>query len=121
LAEKLVIICTRGVDDAELATIPFVMATAAQASEMEVVLAFQSNGVMLAKKGIAEHVTAAGFPPLKELMDIYLEEGGEMFVCGPCVQARKLDAENDFVAGATVVSGATLVAEIAEAVNVLTY
>lgn len=66
------------------ATIPFVMATTAQASDVEVVLGFQANGVLLIREGIAQHVFAAGFPPLKELLDIYLESGGKLLVCGPC-------------------------------------
>ncbi|WP_345105738.1 hypothetical protein [Candidatus Villigracilis vicinus] len=38
------------------------MATAAQASDVEVVLGFQANGVMFITKGIAEHVFASGLP-----------------------------------------------------------
>ena len=72
------------------------------------------------RKGCAEHVFAAGFPPLKELLDNYLEMGGQLLVCGPCVQARQIDAA-EFVEGATIVSAATFVAQISEANNVLVY
>ena len=121
MAEKLVIICTHGPEDPERATLPFVVATAAQASDVEVVMGFQVNGVMLAKKGCAEHVFASGFPALKDLMDAYIEAGGEMLVCGPCVNSRKLDPVNDFVPGARVVNAATFVKEFTEATNVLNY
>jgi predicted peroxiredoxin len=121
MAEKLAIVCTCGPEDPEKATIPFVLATAAQASDIQVVMGFQINGVLLVKKGLAEHVFAAGFPPLKELMDIYIEAGGKMYVCGPCVNSRKLDPEKDFVEGATVVNAATFVKEYTEATNVLNY
>ncbi len=121
MGEKLAIVCTHGPEDPERATIPFVLATAAQASEVEVIMGFQVNGVMLAKKGCAEHVFASGFPPLKELMDAYIEAGGKMFVCGPCVNSRKLDPNTDFVEGAKVVNAATFVKEFTEATNVLNY
>ncbi len=121
MSEKLVLICTHGMEDPERATIPFVVATAAQASGVEVVMGFQVNGVMLVKKGCVEHVFAAGFPPLKELMDLYLEAGGKMLVCGPCVNSRKLQPENDFIVGATVVNAVTFVKEFTEATNVLVY
>ncbi len=118
---KLILMCTHGPEDPERATIPFVMATAAQASEVEVILGFQANGVMLVTDGIAQHVFAAGFPPLKELLDIYLENGGKLLVCGPCVKSRQIDPEKDFIKGATVVNAATFVKECSEAANVLVY
>jgi len=118
---KLIIMCTHGPEDAERATIPFVLATASQASDVEVVLGFQVNGVMLVRKGCAEHVFAAGFPPLKELLDIYVENGGKLLVCGPCVKSRQINPEEEFISGATVVNAATFVKECTEATNVLVY
>ena len=118
---KLILMCTHGPEDPERATIPFVMATAAQASDGEVSLGFQANGVMLITQGIAQHVFASGFPPLKELLDIYLENGGKLLVCGPCVKSRQIDPEKEFIQGATVVNAATFVKECSEATNVLVY
>lgn len=119
--DKIILMCTHGPEDPERATIPFVMATAAQATDMEVVLGFQASGVMLIRQGCAEHVFAAGFPPLKELLDIYLENGGVLLVCGPCVQSRQIDPNQDFVEGAKVVNAVTFLKEISEATNVLVY
>ena len=121
MSEKLVLMCTHGPEDPERATIPFVMATAAQASDVEVVIGFQADGVLLVKKGMVEHVFAAGFPPLKDLVDAYLEAGGVLYVCGPCVNSRKLNPEQDFIPGAKVVNAATFVKEVTEATNVLVY
>ena len=112
---------THGPEDPERATIPFVMGVAALASEIDVTLGFQASGVLLVRKGCAEHVFAAGFPPLKELMDAYIEEGGRMFVCGPCVQSRKINPEEEFIEGPIVVNAATFVAECTEATNTLIY
>lgn len=119
--EKLILMCTHGPEDPERATIPFVMATTAQASDVEVVLGFQASGVLLITKGIAQHVFAAGFPPLKELLDIYVENGGKFLVCGPCVKSRQIDPQNEFIEGAIVVNAATFVKECAEATNVMVY
>jgi uncharacterized protein len=118
---KLILMCTHGPEDPERATIPFVLGTAAQASEVEVVIGLQVNGVLLARKGCAEHVFAAGFPPLKELLDIYLEAGGELFVCGPCINSRKIDPAQELIPGAKVVNAATFVKECTDATNVLVY
>lgn len=121
MAEKLVFMVTHGPEAPERATIPFVMATAAQASDVEVVMGFQADGVMLVKKGVAESIEAPAFPPLKVLMDAYIEAGGELLACGPCVKSRGINPETDFVAGAKVVNAATFVKECTEATNVLTY
>jgi predicted peroxiredoxin len=121
MAQKLAIVCTHGPEDPERATIPFVLATAAQASDVEVIMGFQVNGMMLAKKDCAEHVFAAGFPPLKELIDAYVEAGGELYLCGPCVNSRKLDPATDFIKGAKVVNAATFVKVFTEATNVINY
>ena len=66
--EKLVFMVTRGHADAELATIPFVMAAAALASDVAVVMGFQGDAVELMKTGVAETVAAEGFPPLAKLL-----------------------------------------------------
>ncbi len=118
--KKLVLMVTNGPENPELATIPFVMATTAQASDVEVLMGFQGNGVMLMIKGMADHVAASGFPPLKDLVKIYIEAGGKMYVCGPCVGSRKI-AQQDLVEGATIVGAATFIAECVAATNVLVY
>ncbi len=121
MAEKLVLMCTHALDDPERATIPLVMATAAQASDVEVVMGFQAEGVSIAKKGVAEQICAPAFPPLQQLLEAYLEAGGKLLVCGPCIKSRQIDPQQDFIAGATVVNAATFVKEVTEAHNVLVY
>jgi len=85
------------------------------------VLGFQTNGVMLIRKGCAKHVFAAGFPALKELLDIYIENGGKLFVCSPCVKPSQINPEEEFIPDATVVNAASFVKECAKATNVLAY
>ncbi len=121
MAEKMTILATHGPEDPERATIPFVMATAAQASDVEVVIGLQTTGVLLASKGVVEHIMAYGFPPLKDLFDAFIEAGGKLYVCGPCVKSRDIDPSADFVEGAIVVSAATFVKEITESVATLVY
>jgi predicted peroxiredoxin len=120
MAEKLVIMATHAADDPERATIPFVLATAAQATDVDVKVGLQVDGVDLAKKGGADKIQAPDFPPLKDLLDAYLEAGGEIYVCGPCAKSRQITPE-DLVPGASIVSAATFVIEFTEATNALVY
>ncbi len=119
--KKLLILCTHGPEDWERSTIPFVMATAAQASDIDVVIGLQVNAVWLAKKGEIDKINAPEFPPLKDLYEIYIGNGGKLLVCGPCMKSRNINHETDFVRGATVVNAATFIKEAIEAVNVLNY
>jgi predicted peroxiredoxin len=117
---RLFIMVTNGPECPELATIPFVMATAAQASDVEVVMGFQGNGSMLAVQCIAEHVYAQGFPKLGELIGTFLEAGGKMYVCGPCVGSRQI-AQEELIEGATIVGAAAFVSESLDADQALIY
>lgn len=120
MAEKLVIMVTHGPEDAELATIPFVMAGAAVASDVEVVMGFQGDGVRLLVPGAAEKVVVPDFAPLAGLLDSVREFGGKLLVCGPCIKSRDIPAEG-LIEGAEVVAAARFVAEITSATNSLVY
>lgn len=120
MAEKLVIMCTHGPEEPELATIPFAMAGAAVASDVEVVMGFQGDGCLLVKKGVAEKVAAPEFAPLGDLLSTVHELGATFLVCSPCVKSRGL-GEDDLVEGAEVVAAARFVAEITAADETLVY
>ncbi len=120
MADKLVFVLTHGPENPEKATIPFVMAVAAQASGADAVLVFQSNAVLLLHKGTAEHVPAAGFAPLPELMAMYRENGGRLLACTPCLNTRSLAAQ-DLVEGTELIAAGAAVGEFLTATNVLVY
>ena len=118
--EKLVIINTIGNEHPEKATIPYVMATAAQASDVEVVVILQSNAVVLAKHGEAEKVSATGFMPVKQLIDTYIELGGKLLLCSPCLKERNITKE-DLIGGTEIIAAGTVIAEVMSAKSVMTY
>ncbi|MCD6086941.1 MAG: DsrE family protein [Candidatus Hydrothermae bacterium] len=120
MAKKLFIMMTKGPEDTEMATIPFVMANAAIASGLDVLIGVQGNAVLLVRKGCPEHVFAANFPPFKELVETFLEAGGKIYVCGPCVKSRKIE-ETDMMEGAKVVNAPTFINEIMNSDKVLVY
>ena len=117
--ERLVIMATHGPDDPERATIPFVMACAALASDVAVVMGFQADGVCLVHQGEAATVQAPEFPPLAKLLDDFRELGGTLLVCGPCVKSRGFT--ESLVPGAEIVAAGRFVAEVTSATNVLVY
>ena len=118
--EKLVFMVTHGPADPELATIPFVMAGAALASDVAVVMGFQGDGVELVKAGAADTVQAPEFQPLAKLLADVRALGGLLLVCNPCIKSRGITPA-DLVEGAEVVAAGRFVAEITSATNTLTY
>ena len=118
--EKLVIISTTGPENIEKATLPFVVATAAQTIDAQAVIILQASAVLLAKKGMAENVNANGFMPLKKLMDTFIELGGQLFVCAPCMKERLIQP-TDLVEGSIVVAAGTVAEEVLSATSTLTY
>lgn len=120
MEEKLVIISTTGPENQEKATLPFVLATAGQTVDAKVVIILQASAVLFAKKGEAEKINAKGFMPLIQLIDIFIESGGELLICTPCAKERQI-AETDLIPGAKFIAAGTIVSEVLSAKSVLTY
>jgi predicted peroxiredoxin len=118
--EKIVIISTVGSEDHEKATLPFVIATAAQSMDVEVSIILQSNAVALIKKGEAEKVKAKGLMPLKNLLDTFLELEGKLMLCSPCVKERGINPD-ELVTGSELIAAGTVVSEVLSARSVLNY
>jgi predicted peroxiredoxin len=118
--DKLFIIVTHAEDNPELATMPMLMAVTATASEMYPVVLLQSMAVHMATKGYAEKVHEAFFPPMDELLQAFLEGKGRLLVCEPCMKKRGI-AKEDLIEGAIVANAPTIIKEIADAKNVISY
>lgn len=118
--EKLVIVSTIGVSNPEKATIPFVMATAAQAMDIEVVVILQADAVVLAKIGEAEKLMVPEFLPLKNLLDSYVEMGGKINLCSPCLKSRGITKE-ELIDGSIIIAAGTVISEVISAKSVLSY
>lgn len=118
--EGVVIIATHAGEDPERATFPFVMGNASFAMDETATVVLQGSGVFLAKKGYAEHVHASGFDPLIKLMDSFLELGGKIHVCAPCIKERNI-AETELIDNAQVIAGGTVINECCNAKAVLSY
>lgn len=119
--EKLVFMVTHGPNEPELATIPFVMAVAALSADVQAVIGFQGDAVRLARKGEADRIEAAGFPPLAKLISDLRELGGSLLVCKPCLVSRNLEDTEGLIEGAEVVAAARFVAEVTSSTQTLVY
>ena len=105
---KFCVSLTHAKDNTDKATVAFVIANAAVASDKETLVFLSIEAVRLSQKGYADAIHEEGFAPLKDLIANFVEAGGRMYVCSPCFKKRALD-ENSLIPGAAIVGGAKLV------------
>jgi uncharacterized protein len=105
---RLVINCTHGREDAERATLPFVVGNVAASADQEVVVLLTIDGVWNATRGYADDICKEGFQPLREVMQAFVSNGGQIWACGACAKPRGI-TEADMVEGAKIVTAASVV------------
>jgi predicted peroxiredoxin len=67
MADRFVVNLTRAKEDADRATVAFVVANAAVASDKETAVFLSIEGVRLSQRGYADDVHVDGFAPLLEV------------------------------------------------------
>lgn len=117
---KFCVSLTCAKDNTDKATVAFVVANAAVASDKETLVFLSTEGVRLAERGYADGVHEEGFAALAELMKTFTAEGGKIWVCSPCFKKRGLD-EATLIEGAAIVGGAKLVEFLSDGSPSITY
>ncbi len=97
---KILVTASHGTDDPNRATLAFLAAKAAKENGDEVTVFLMNDAVMLAKKGVAEHIQGVGLAPFPELLEVLQILGVPLLVCKPCAEARGI-SEEDLVEGAS--------------------
>jgi uncharacterized protein involved in oxidation of intracellular sulfur len=107
--EKNLYIGTCAGDNPEKAAMPFVMANAALAMDVQATVCLQGNGVYLAQKDYTKNmVSPGGFPPMPKLINDFIELGGKLLVCAPCIKERHIDQNGDLLEGASITAAGAL-------------
>ncbi len=118
--DKMCVSLSFAKDNADKATVAFVVANAAAASNRETLVFLSIEGVRLSQQGYAEDIREEGFAPLKDLMNSFVGAGGKIWVCSPCFKKRGL-VEANLIPGATIVGGAKLVEFLSGGTPCLSY
>ena len=120
MAGQFCVSITHAKDNADKATVGFVIANAALGSEKDTLVFLSVEAVRLAQQGYADDIHEEGFAPLKDLMGNFAASGGKIYVCSPCFKRRKLD-DQKLVDGAVIVGGAKLVEFLSEGSPCVSY
>ncbi|MGH2731558.1 MAG: DsrE family protein [Actinomycetota bacterium] len=120
MAGKFCVSLTSSSDNTDKATVAFVVANAAVASDKETMVFLSVEGVRISEAGFADDIHEEGFAPLKDLVDGFVDAGGIVWVCAPCFKKRGLNEEK-LIDGATIVGGAKLVEFLSDGSPCVTY
>lgn len=80
--------------DADRVATPLVLANNALAAGGDVLLWLTVEGANLGKKGAADGLIPTSFPPVAQLLDTFIENGGRIGVCPPCGKTHGVTDDN---------------------------
>jgi predicted peroxiredoxin len=106
--KELVCMLTHGTDH-ELSSVGFTIANGGITAGLRVSVFLSSSGVDLVRKRAADTTQVAPLELLADLIRSFMERGGTVWACAPCVKSRGYN-ETDLVSG-VVISGASVVHE----------
>ncbi len=111
MSQKLIFNCTHGKEDPERATLPFVAANIAAAAGQEAIVLCTIEAVWLGTDGGTDGIAHPGLPVLVELHHEFIDNGGQVWLCGACTKPRGI-TEEQLVKGSTIVGAAKVVEEV---------
>jgi uncharacterized protein len=111
MGDKLIFNCTHGKEDAERATLPFIAANIAATAGQEAIVLCTIEAVWLGTEGGTEGIAQQGLPMLADLFGEFIDNGGQVWLCGSCTKPRGI-AEEQLAKGSTIVGAAKVVEEV---------
>jgi predicted peroxiredoxin len=103
-ARNLVVVVTHGIDH-ELSSVALTIANGGITSGLKVSIFLTSAGVDIARKRAADLTQCHPLEPLGGLLKDFVERGGQLWACTPCVKARGYE-QDDLIEG-TIITGAS--------------
>src|SRR5258706_8923198 len=109
---NLVVVITHGIDH-ELSSVALTIANGGMTAGLKVSIFLTSSGVDIARKRAADTTHVHPLEPLAAMMKDFLQRGGTLWACTPCVKSRGYTQE-DLIAG-TVITCASPMHELIHA------
>lgn len=117
--KKFLIHCTHGKEDAERATLPFIVANVAVTADQDTTVFLTVEAVRIATRDYADGIQKDGMKPLKDVLQSFVQNGGRIWACGACTGPRGI-TDADLIHGAQIVTAVNLVEHLAEGAIPLT-
>lgn len=82
-----------GKDNIEKAAVAFIVAGASAGRDGETALFLTSEAIHLATEQGSD-LSTPGFPPVRDLVQAYIDKGGILWVCKACADAKGMTADH---------------------------
>jgi predicted peroxiredoxin len=105
-ARELVVLMTKGIDH-ELSSVAFTIANGGITAGLKVYAFLTSGAVDVVRRRGQELTHVPPLESLKSLIDNFMQRGGVVWVCPPCVKSRGYTQE-DLIEGVTITPGAAM-------------
>jgi predicted peroxiredoxin len=104
--KELVVLMTKGIDH-ELSSVAFTIANGGITAGFKVYAFLTSASVDLVRKRGIDLTQVPPLDPLKKLVDDFMQRGGTVWACPPCVKSRGYTQE-DFIEGVVIVGASAM-------------
>lgn len=119
-SKKLVVIVTNGFND-ERASVAWSVANGGVASGYQVTMFLVSSGVDWVRKGGADIARLNPLdPPVKDMIQTVMDNGGQIMVCPPCAKVRGY-SQDDFIDGVMLAGSTAMLGVVSEGAQTLTF
>jgi len=103
--KKLVYVLHDGGEQPEKVLTAFTVANIGVSMENDVTMMLFGEATRLAYKGYAETVQAPGRLSMDRLIRDFLDNGGKIKICSPCLKARNVDPSSMLIEGVETTTG----------------
>jgi len=119
-AKNLVVVVTNGFHD-ERASVAWSVANGGIASGFKVTMFLVSSGVDWVRKKAANVARLNPLdPPVKDMIQTVMDNGGTIMVCPPCAKVRGYEQE-DFMDGVQLAGSVAMLGVVSEGAHTLTF
>lgn len=118
--KKLVVVVTNGFND-ERASVAWSVANGGIASGYQVTMFLVSSGADWVRKGAADVARLNPLdPPVKDMIQNIMDNGGNIMVCPPCAKVRGYEKE-DLIDGVELAGSVAMLGVVSEGAATLTF
>ena len=117
---KLVVVVTNGLDN-ERSSVAWSVANGGISSGFEVTMFLVSSGVDWVRKGAADNARLNPLdPPVKEMIDNVINNGGTILCCPPCAKVRGYE-QDDFIDGVQLAGSVAMLEKVSQGAATLSF
>jgi predicted peroxiredoxin len=120
MSDRLIFVCSHGKEDPERAILTFTAANVAAMAGQSTAVLCTIEAVWLGTQGGTVGVELEGFTPLSEIYAEYIENGGEVWLCGVCTRPRSI-TEDLCATGAKIIGASKVIEEVVGGAKTIVY